>query len=160
MCIYVTKVIINLFFTLNNVCYVLFFFFSLLFFFMMRVLGSSKSYHVCSTEGASRPLANHRAVILMHPCSFSLMLSYTSVAKVTLPEPPYPVGVSMNYLPFYRLRFHTFLLCLFPVVILFAHTHVCFTHATISLTTTLKVRRIPVGTHDLFRTGVHTSFQY
>ena len=103
--------------------YVSFFFFSLLLFFMMHAPGSSKIYHVHSTEVASQAPANHRAVSLMCPCSFSLMISHTSVEKLLPPESPSPVGISLNRFPFYRLHFRTFLLFLFPFVLLIlAHT--------------------------------------
>ena len=93
------------------------------FLFMMCTPCSPKNYHLLSTEVTSRPPANYIVVNLMCPCSFSSMLSYTSVAKVLPPEPPSPIGISPIRFPFYRLRFRTFLLFLFYFALLFAHTH-------------------------------------
>ena len=68
-------------------------------------------------------ISKHRAVSIMHPCSFISILSYTLVAKVLPPESPSSVGISLNRFPFYRLSFCTFFMFLFPFLLLIlAHT--------------------------------------
>ena len=82
--------------------------------------------------------AKHRAAILLYPHSFSLMFSYTVVTNVLPPKLPSPVVITPNRYPFCMLRFHTFLLHLFTVVLLFAHTHaIFFNYATSSLSCVL-----------------------
>ena len=118
-------------------------------------------------------ISKHRMVSLIHPHSFSSMLSYALVTNVLPPKPSSSVVVSLKRLPFYRLRFRTFLLWLFPFVLLVVHTHETANtnYATMSFScvllcplnlhiTTLSLSEISLGLLLFMKIGARTSPWY